>query len=786
MAQSSIKGAVVDEFQNPMAYVNITVHKSNDSTLIKGLITDEDGKFEALLNVESLLLKVSYIGYEKKIIPFEGSKDFGTIVLNPLAENLEGVTIVAQKPFIQRQEDKLIVNVEGSVVSTGNSVMEILEKSPGIVVDQDDNISLSGRNGVRIYLDGKDTRLQGQDLANLLRTLPSSNIEKVEIITNPSAKYETQGNAGIINIVTKKGKLYGTNGSVTISPGHGQYFRWENSLSFNHRTENFNIFGQYSFAKRSQWMKIDIDRAFLDDQGNTDTSYKLRNLFELPIENHSPRIGVDFDASENTSFGILLSGIFNANGSEATNDIRQFNPDGNLLSLQNTLTDVKTNWNQLTGNFNFNHKFKNKSLIDFDFDIARYDNASDEVYDTSFRDAAGQPTSENTLTGDVVGYLDLIGLSFDFELPFENGNKFEAGWKNTWVKTDNDLTYFDIVNGLTSPNEQLTNRFVYNEDIYGAYTTYSINKEKWNVKLGLRGEYTFIQGDQVTTGEVFDSEYFRLFPSLSYNYTLNENNTFGMSLSRRIDRPSYSQLNPFRFFVDTNTFRVGNPLLQPQFTWSAELTYLFKNKYYVAISYGHTTDNLNFGILQDGDNQAVLVQPINIDLMQSYSITASAPVKLANWFQSNINLNASYNQFDGLINGNQLDQSTPVISLSSNHSFSLGNDYQLQLSTFHLFEHYVSITRIDLISAVNIGAQKTFWNGNGTIRLNFNDIFFNQYPVGTTQFGGLNDKFYSYRDSRYATLSFTWRFGKQSVKPAKRRSTGVQEELNRARQQNNN
>jgi len=786
LAQISVTGSILDDENEPIPFANIAIFEANDSKLVKGVISDDEGNFEITLEEKkAYILKVSFLGFEEFEYNFSGSIDLENIILKPLAEQLSSVVVTVQKPLIQRQQDKLIVNVEGSTVSLGNSTLEILEKSPGIIVDRDGNLSLSGRNGVRVFLDGKDLRIQGDELASLLRSMPSSNIEKIEIITNPSAKYEAQGNAGIVNIVTKKGKLYGTNGSLTLTPGYGRYFRWENSFNINHRGEKFNIYGQYSLAKRTQWMKINIDRAFLDENDNIISFYKLNNLFDLPIEVHSPRFGVDFQPNKNTSFGVVISSVINNSGSKAINKNKQYDGNGNLISNRLTDTNTESKWRQLMTNFNIRHEFKNKSILDFDFDLAKYKNSSDQSYESSIFTPNGEVSNVELLTGDVEGYLDLYGFSLDYELPISDKNKFEAGWKNTWVKTDNDLLYFNTVDGNTTQNNQLTNRFVYDEAIYGLYATYSINKEKYNVQIGLRGEYSVISGNQVTTNETFDNDYFELFPSATFNYSLNENNVLGFSLSRRIDRPSYGQLNPFRFFVDTNSFRIGNPFLKPQFTWLSEINYTLKNKYYFAFSYGYTIDNLNAGILQDGDEQSIVVKPINIESLNSFAFTFSAPFKLAPWIQSNINLNASYNIYEGLISGSQLNRSTPVVTLNSSHSINLGNNFRIQLGTFNLFPHYTSITKIEHLSSVSLGAQKTVWDGKGIFRLNINDIFWDQYPVGLTNFGGLKDKFYSYRDNRYANLSFTWRFGKQTVRARNRRNIGIQEELNRARQQNN-
>ncbi|WP_353780055.1 outer membrane beta-barrel protein [Winogradskyella sp. 3972H.M.0a.05] len=785
-AQISIKGTVIDESSNPISFANVLVKKQSDSTLVKGSITEANGKFEMTLTAQNdYILIVSYLGYAEASFSFSESKNFGDIILKEQAEQLEGVTVTSQKPFLQREQDKLVVNVEGSIVSVGNSTMEIIEKSPGIIVDQNDNISLSGRSGVRVYIDGRDTRLQGEDLANLLRSMPSSNIEKIEIITNPSVRYEAQGNAGIINIVTKKGKFYGTNGSLTLSPGHGRYFRWNNSINANHRTEKLNIYGQYAFAKRNQYQEIVIDRAFFEE-GQVVSKYDLQNDFELPLENHSGRLGLDYFLSDKTTIGVLLSGLKNINENDSFSMINGFTPNDMLISEEETKTDIKSKWNQLTGNLNMQHKFNNKSSLEINFDAARYDNSSDQRFVSNFLFTENNVQFQDILTGDVDGFLNLYGIAIDYTLPFQNKNKLEVGWKNTLVKTDNDLQYFNLANGTTTVNTDLSNHFIYDEAIYAAYISYNINKEKWNAQLGIRAENTFIKGNQLTTQESFKNDYINIFPTASYNYSFNENSVLGISVGRRIDRPSYSQLNPFRTFVNTNTYREGNPFLNPQYTWTGELNYTLKQRYYFAFNFGYTIDNLNMAILQDGNDEVVVVRPINISNLKSYSFVASVPVKFFKWWQSNWNLNASMNDFDGDIDGFNFNRNNPIVSLNSSHNLNLGNGYRLQISGFHVFPHYASVTEIETISSISIGAQKNILKNKGTVRINISDIFWNQYPTGRTRFGNIDDAFTSYRDTRYATLSFTWRFGKQTVRSERRRSSQVQDELNRARQQSNN
>ncbi|UII81130.1 outer membrane beta-barrel family protein [Flagellimonas sp. CMM7] len=785
-AQENITGKVVDIDNNAIAFANVVAKLKTDSTLVKGAISDDNGNFNLLIKEpQACFLTVSYLGFKSKTISSIVSSNLGTLVLQEAAEQLNEVAVVSQKPFIQREQDKLVVNVENSIVSTGSTTLEVLGRSPGITIDQDDNISLSGRNGVRIYIDNKDTRLQGEQLANLLRSLPSSNIEKIEIISNPSVRYEAQGNAGIINIVTKKGKLYGTNGSLTISPGHGRYFRWSNSIDFNHRTEKMNIFGQYSFSDMNRYQEIVIDRTFLDgDQPMA--IYDLQNDFELPLSNHNARLGLDFNASERTTIGLLFSGLRSIQKNRSTSNVSGFDIARNPISEELTTTDIKSDWNQFTANLNAGHRFKNKSSLDFNLDYARYTNGSDQNFVSDFEFFDTGNTAQDILLGDVDGFLNLSGITLDYRLPLKNGNVFETGWKNTWVTSDNDLEYVNDQNGTIILNENLSNHFIYDEAIYAAYVSYSINKKKWNAQLGLRAENTFIEGNQVTTNTVFENDYLNFFPTASYNYTLNEKNALGVSFGRRIDRPSYGQLNPFRTFVNTNTFREGNPFLQPQFTWVSELNYTFKQRYYFALNVGYTTDNLNNAIIRNSEEEVVVVKPINIDRLKSYSLVASFPVRFWNWWESNWNVNASVSDFDGEINGFNFDRNNPVVTINTSHNFNLGKGYRLQLSAFHLFPSYATITKIETISSVSLGFQKNILKDKGTLRFNFNDIFWNQYPTGRTQFGNLDDTFTSYRDTRYATLSFTWRFGKQTVQPQRRRQSEIQNELNRARQTENN
>ena len=781
-AQISLSGSLKDTDNDPLPFANILVYNTSDTVLYKGFIADENGDFNIEIPHNRHSIEFSFLGLQSVKMPADSIRAAMIITLHPLSNQLESVEVTAAKPLLQRLEDRLLVQVSDSPLALGSSTIEVLQRSPGIIVDQDGNISINGRSGVRIYLDGKDLRLNGDQLTSFLEGLTASNIERIEIITNPSAKYEAQGNAGIVDIITKKGLLMGTNGSVSVSPGLGHYFRWENNVTFNHRSKKINFYGQYNFAKRNQYMEIIIDRKFLEN-GNPREIIDLQTLFRLPIETHSPRLGVDYEIGKNTTIGVLVNAFSNITGQISDNEI--ISRDESLTPLQLQLTDgnTKTTWNQFNSNLNLAHTFANNGQLKVDLNYARYNNGSDQTFDSRFLLPNGSILLENSLVGNVDGNLDLLGITVDYSLPLSENKTLEVGWKNTLVNTDNDLQYFDIENNVTSLNERLSNRFIYHEEIYGAYANLRFQKSAWNGSVGLRAEKTDIEGDQRSTDESFSNNYLNFFPTASVNYNISQNHIVGLSLSRRLDRPGYNDLNPFRFFVNNYTYRVGNPFLTPQFTWSAELNYTFRQRYYVAINYGLTTQHLTRAIFQEGVEDIVVVKPINIDDLNSLGIVASLPVQFTKSWSSQWNLNLSFNDFQGEIGGFPFDRLNTIFVLNTNHSISLGKGLRIQLGGFYLPSHYGSISKIRDISQISIGFQKSILQGRGSLRFNFNDIFYQGYPRGRTVFGRIDDAFISKRDTRYTTLSFSYNFGKQTVKTQRRRSTGIEEELQRARQQ---
>ena len=618
----------------------------NDSSLVKLSITDKKGlaEFENIINGQ-YLIKATNINFEPyHSAPFTLNAEsllLPAVKLVRAATQLQGVTVKAQKPFIQKLTDRIVVNVENSIVSAGSTALDILERSPGVAIDQNESISLRGRAGVIIMIDGKPTPMSGNELAAYLRGLPSSAIERIDLITNPSAKYEAAGNSGIIDIRLKKDQRLGINGTLNASYGQGVYPKTNAGGSFNYRNKSINFFGSYNYAYREHLNHLVINRNFYDDgifKGSDDKD----NYAFFPVRSQNIRFGADFFPSKKTTIGFVVTPNFtrfNRNGEILTRVIDEMGQaDFNFLSF-GTNRDRFSNG---IANINFKHQFDSLGKeLTADVDFGIFKSRSQTRTASSFYELNGSPKKEDDiLDGDQNGDLRFKTAKVDYVNPLKKGAKLEAGFKTSKVSSDNDAKFYNVFPTGIEVDETKTNRFFYTEYNNAAYANYSREFTKFNFQLGLRGEHTDIRTRQVKANRQFDDKYFELFPSAYFNYKLKEDKTLGVSVSRRIDRPGYNQLNPFLFQIDATIYSTGNPQLKPQMTWSYEMNYTQKNMNFT-LGYSHSTDPQNVVLsrildviptfeIKPGQDSNITVQiPVNLQSSDYVGLTATIPVKIS-------------------------------------------------------------------------------------------------------------------------------------------------------------
>ena len=769
-----------------------------DSSLVKLSITSKTGvaEFENILHGQ-YLIKATNINFEPyHSDPFTLNAETLTlpqIVLSRAASQMQGVTVKAQKPFIQKLTDRIVVNVENSIVSSGSTAMDILERSPGVAIDQNESISLRGRSGVIIMIDGKPTPMAGNELGAYLRGLPSSAIERIDLITNPSAKYEAAGNSGIIDIRLKKDQRLGMNGTLNASYGQGIYPKINTGGSFNYRNKSMNFFGSYNYAYREHLNNLIINRNFYEDgvfKGSDDKD----NYAFMPIRSQNMRFGADFFPSKKTTIGFVINSNFN-----------RFNRRSEILTVVNDETgqadfnflSFGTNNDRFSNgmaNINFKHQFDSLGReLTADVDYGIYQSRSLTRTASSFYELNGTPKKEDDiLDGDQDGDLRFQTAKIDYVNPLKKGAKFEIGFKTSKVSSDNDAKFYNVFPTGSEVDDTKTNRFFYTEYNNAAYANYSREFKKFNFMVGLRGEQTDIKTRQVKANRQFNNDYFELFPSAFFNYKLKEDNTLGVSVSRRIDRPGYNQLNPFLFQIDATIYATGDPHLRPQMTWSYEMSYTMK-KMNFTLGYSHSTDPQNVVLsrildviptfeIKPGQDSNITVQiPVNLQSSDYFGLTATMPVRISKWWNMINNVNIFYNHFNANLGGVSLNNGDPSARIRTNNNFTLGKgwttEFNANLNTggrsgYMIFEPNWGI---------DIGAQKTIFDGKGTVRLNITDIFWTNLPNATITYEGRYvENWHAYRDSRVATLSFNYRFGNNKVQAARNRTTASEEERRRA------
>lgn len=792
-----ISGTVIDGNTKIIESATIILLKASDSSVVKMSVADKTGKFE-FENVKEgkYFVSISAAGHSKgfselvEISSLNPHITLKTIELVPDAKAIAGVTVSSKRPLFEQKPGKTIVNVEAAPTNAGLNVMELLEKSPGVSVDNDGNISLKGKAGVLVLIDGKQTYMSGTDLANFLKNMPSNSLDQIEIMTNPPAKYDAAGNSGIINIKTKKSSaVKGMNGSVNLGYTQGVYGRTNNGLTLNYRNTKVNIFGNYYVGTWEGFNELDIDRNFYKN-GVLDGSSDQISRPHFKGVYHSFKVGTDYYFSKKDILGVVVNGNFN-NGSEnpwSKSNLRD--ASGNILSKLNSESNNNRKFAGITTNLNYKHTFDSTGReISADLDYATYDTKSNSNLTTGSYTANDDKIGNDIiLAGVLPSAINIYTGKIDYTHPFKSGLKLEAGVKSSYVKTDNKVDYLRHA-GAGWEVDDRSNHFVYEENINAAYAILSktINK-KWNIIAGLRLENTNSKGHQIKNDSTVNRHYTNLFPNLGIGYELSEKHQFNFSYSRRINRPNYENLNPFVFFLDSLTYGKGNPYLQPQFTNNIELSHTFRRFLTTTINYSQTDDIMTQLLRQDTEKKITFQTQENFNKMKQFGLAVSANFPIVKWWNTNIYTNVFNNHYTGIYQPDPSDPSRidkidiQFTSFMGNMTniFTIGKKgWAVELSGWYRSKGAEGLLVANEMWAVNSAVSKQLFKKKGNIKLGIRDIFWSQRFSGYAKYSDVDVNLSSKRDSRQVNLSFTYRFGKTNIAPARRKSGGSTDEQNR-------
>lgn len=777
----NVKGSIKDSKKAPVEFANVFVVQAVDSEVVKSALTDERGTYEFTDIVPGdYRIMVVQIGYRKFFSDAFTIKNAGETIsiseigLEDISVNLKEATVSAQRPFIEHHIDKTVVNVENSIVNAGSTVLEILKRCPGVTVDNDGNIHLTGKDGVNVMIDGKQSYLSVKDLYEMLRNMNSDQLNSIEIITNPSAKYDASGNSGIINIKLKKRQDVGLNGNLHGSFGQGAYCDYSGGISLNYGKEKYNVFGGYDYGRGYYYEKTDLTRYF---SNSIENSKFVQNSFSKgQYDNHNFQAGADFYFSKKHSVSGVIRGNYSLNNNRTVATTNISNTSEAIDSGYVTLNSNKTKWNNLSGTLNYTFKIDTAGQeLTVDGDMAHYDNSNDFRFLTERYYSNGQLPSWELSTDDQPSKIDVKSFKADYVLPLKNNFKFEAGTKSSYVTTDNDVRYYNYLDNQPVNDTTKSNHFTYKENIHALYANISGEIKKFGFETGLRAEQTVAKGEQEIFNQSFTRDYIQLFPSAFLSYKFSDKYQTKLSYSRRIDRPQYHQLNPFRSFLDQYTFMQGNPDLKPQITDNFEFQHIFLQTISLSFGYGHTIDNMTELAKQIDSTHTTFVTTENLKSTDNYSLSVSAPIQFTEKWSSSNDLVVFNNHFKGYAAGSNIDNSKTSYYIGSNHYINLNGGWTIEINAYYQSKIYWGTWLMQSRMSLGGGISKSFLGDKLSMKLNFNDVFHTEITDASVKYSNINFHFKQWEDTQFLRLHLSYNFGKKEIKQTEHR-VGADEE----------
>lgn len=791
VAQSgSIIGQLQDENQQAVEFANVALYKVEDNSLVKVESSEASGIFKlqkipaGTYNLVATFVGLADLKKENIELNADQTLDLGILAFAPKSVELTEATVTASRVMVEIKPDRTVFNVDGTINSTGDNAMTLMRKAPGVLVDNNDNINVLGRSGVLIYIDGKRLPLSGQDLTDYLSNLPSDQIDRIDIITNPGAKYEAEGNAGIIDIRLKKDKSLGANGSIRGTFSQGQFAQSNLNFTGNYRNKAMNVFGTLGLGQGESFNSM-VFQSTQNDVYLDESNYGVRGW-----NNNNYRLGADFYLGDKSIIGILATGGYANTTSDGDNRIA-ISPRTDIAAIDSILVaESDGDFNNDRNTYNINYRFDDRKAgksLNVDLDYGTYRNAGYRYQPNRYYNATEEAVLSEIINAfDTRTDIDIYTFTADYEQNLYGG-KLGFGTKFSKVVSDNTFLQFDEVNGQNIQNDTFSNIFLYDENVYAGYVNYArkIN-DKWSFSAGVRAEQTDALGDLTPflaelTEDPVDLNYLQFFPSAGLTWQLKPTQVINFNYGRRINRPDYNVLNPFNNRLSQLSYERGNPRLNPEIVNNVEIGYTLNYRYNFKIAYSKTTDQITRLIAPDEvDPRANFISWANLAEQDIFSANISAPMQLAKKWNAYFNLSASHinNQAD-YGNGAVVDVQTFTYSIYQQHTFDLPWKLKGEISGYFAGPGvWGGVFLYETSWALNVGLQRKFLENKMNVRISFNDIFYESGWDGFSDFNGLYSAGSGRWDSRRFSVSVGYNFGNENVK-SRNRKAGLEKEAER-------
>jgi iron complex outermembrane receptor protein len=779
----TIKIIVLNDKNLPFENATVELLLAKNSSRIKSGKTDKKGEVifthPIAGNYVFVAKAVGYISYKTKVLKSPFILASLTVKILPTSQVLKEIVVSGNKTPIQHLRGKVVLNIDAGITNIGTTVLELLEKSPGVMVDKEGSISLQGKSNVLVMIDEKPTYLSGSDLSNLLSSMSSSQVSQIELITNPSAKYDASGNAGIINIKTKKNTQEGFNGSISIIGGYSRDYKNNNNLLLNYKTGKINAFATASYNTNNNFTDIYALRDYFNQNGATtgilDQSTELSSLTKYRLL----KTGLDFYASKNTTIGISLSGnlIKRRGGSDAIAMWKKTSGAVDSAVSTNSKSDYK--FENGAVNLNLKQSIGKNQELSVDADALRYSMQNNQVFINKFLKTNGYTQGTDV---QIPSTIKIYSAKADHVIHFNKNAQLESGLKSSYINTDNISDYTNINASTRSVDLGRSNHFTYKETINAVYSSFEQKLGKVNAQFGLRYENTHYNANQlgnlVKPDSSFSRNYSNFFPSGYLSYDADSLHALTFTVSRRIDRPAYQKLNPFIFIVNKYTQQKGNPYITPQYSWNLEVSHRYKQLITTTLSYSNVQNYFSQLFLSEGTNILIYTDG-NVGRMHNLGLSVSLQFMPTKWWSFNGQSNFNYKKLDGYQNVNY-KSSVGQLQTGLSNQFTVNKTMSAELSGY-----YITKARNDLqellypTGQLSAGLSQIILKGKGSLKFSARDIFFTQAMEGLTDFPQAQEYFKLTRDSRTFILSFNYRFGKP-LKAVKRSNGGATDEMKRA------
>lgn len=697
-------------------------------------------------------------------------------------EETNTILISKDNNFVQYTGEKLIVNVEKMANIGGATLFDLLMRTPNVIINEQNNtVQLRGKSNVVLMMDGRLRQLSGAELIQICKNTPASGVDKIELILNPSAKYDAAGKAGIINIVFKKDKSMGWNLVLSTGIGKGWYLKQNDGIGFTYRKRKIFFQSSLNYNYHKAFNKLDLVRQFY----KKDTllgGYDQNNFLLMPYNIGNYRGGIDYFINNKTTVGVMVStnvNKFNPNGDNTSRVLNNLGAPESYFTTNNNSHDL---WHSYAINGNLKRvtdTFGSEYTLDLDY--AKYGNKTDQLFTSVYYNLLNQKIKPDYLLfGDIKGDLNIKAIKFDYSYKKIKNKQFDLGFKSSLVEANNDMKYFDKSNGTAVMDSSKSNHFIYSENINAAYVNLSVTKATYSYQFGLRGENTIAKGNQIYTGETFKRNYLQIFPSFNLQKKINQNHILTFAATRRIDRPTYQQLNPFKFYLDPTTYKAGNPYLRPQLTWNTEITHIYKSALITSFSAGRTFKNITEVIYPSEQDARVTIQTDkNLTDYSEMYINSIYQYRFFKRWSGNINVLCYYGFYRGNLVNTNLNKGMLGLNVNTAQNFYLNQNWSLDANAMYIPRQLYGFMYIKPVFQLGTGISHSFCKKKANLKLNVSDIFFTQNPRGNTEFVNYKESFVVKRESRIVMLTFTYRAGQAGLQ-SKKRASGAEEEKKRA------